>query len=214
MITTITLHEVLPDVFRGRTLCSEIWEHEVTFLQGKSYLIEAASGTGKSSLCSYIYGNRTDYQGNISIDDRIVRSLSPEELTRLWQQELAILFQELRLFPSLTAMENVWLKNQQTHYRTQAWIEQMFEHLGLADQQHQLVNTLSWGQQQRVAFIRLLCQPASFMLLDEPISHLDEPNARLMADILAAEQQQTGVGVIVTSVGKHLPMQYDALYRL
>jgi len=132
----------------------------------------------------------------------------------LWQQELAILFQELRLFPSLTAMENVWLKNQQTHYRTQAWIEQMFEHLGLTDQQHQLVNTLSWGQQQRVAFIRLLCQPASFMLLDEPISHLDEPNARLMADILAAEQQQTGVGVIVTSVGKHLPMQYDALYRL
>ena len=44
-----------------------------------------------------------------------------------------------------------------------------------------LPGTLSGGQQQRVAFIRMLCQPADFMLLDEPMSHLDERNAAVMA---------------------------------
>ena len=53
----IQLIDTLPNVFQNRTdVVSDIWQKEVTFEKGRIYLVEANSGTGKSSLCSYIYG--------------------------------------------------------------------------------------------------------------------------------------------------------------
>lgn len=76
------------------------------------------------------------------------------------------------------------------------------------------MSKLSFGQQQRVAFIRMLCQPADFMLLDEPMSHLDERNAAVMAGILLEEVRTNGTGVIVTSVGKRFEIEYDKVFSL
>ena len=73
---------------------------------------------------------------------------------------------------------------------------------------------MSFGQQQRVAFIRALCQPFDFIFLDEPISHLDDGNSRVMADILKEEVNKRGVGVVVTSIGKHLPLEYERVLKL
>ena len=73
---------------------------------------------------------------------------------------------------------------------------------------------LSLGQQQRVAFVRMLCQPADFYLLDEPVSHLDDENIRLMSDMLQQAQSATGAGVILTSIGRELPYHYDQVLKL
>ena len=60
-MTSIHLQQTLPEVFADRTsIISEIWHKDVIFSKGQSYLIEAASGTGKRSLCSYMYGERND----------------------------------------------------------------------------------------------------------------------------------------------------------
>ena len=54
---TIELQQTLPEVFAGRDrVISDVWHRQVAFQKGKIYLLEAASGTGKSSLCSFIYG--------------------------------------------------------------------------------------------------------------------------------------------------------------
>ena len=61
----IHLQHTLPQVFAGRdTVISQVWHQDIVFDKGKRYLIEASSGTGKSSLCSYIYGYRRDYQAS------------------------------------------------------------------------------------------------------------------------------------------------------
>lgn len=71
MIETISLRRVLPRVFRGseqeaQVKDSGIWlQEDVTFRKGCMYVIEAESGTGKSSLCSFVYGSRRDYDGEI-----------------------------------------------------------------------------------------------------------------------------------------------------
>lgn len=70
-----------------------------------------------------------------------------------------MLFQELRLFEELTAWENVQLKNSLTSYKKRSEIRQWFEELGIADKWDRKVGQMSFGQQQRVAFIRSLCQP-------------------------------------------------------
>ena len=114
----IHLQHTLPQVFAGRdTVISQVWHQDIVFDKGKRYLIEASSGTGKSSLCSYIYGYRRDYQGIISFDGRNIRSFSVGEWADVRKHSLSILFQELRIFPELTALENVLLKNRLTNHK-------------------------------------------------------------------------------------------------
>lgn len=212
---SIHLQQTLPQVFADRdAILSDVWHQDIAFHKEKHYLIEAASGTGKSSLCSYIYGYRYDYQGVINFDDRNIRSLSTDEWVDIRKHSLSILFQELRVFPELTAFENIQLKNQLTNYKKKKEILALFEALGMADKMNEQTARLSFGQQQRVAFIRSLCQPFDFIFLDEPVSHLDDGNGTVMGNLLTEEAGRQGAGVIVTSIGKHLQLHYDSILKL
>ena len=211
----IHLQHTLPQVFAGRdTVISQVWHQDIVFAKRKRYLIEASSGTGKSSLCSYIYGYRRDYQGIISFDGRNIRSFSVSEWADVRKHSLSILFQELRIFPELTALENVLLKNRLTNHKKKKEILALFEATGIPDKTDERAGKLSFGQQQRVAFIRSLCQPFDFIFLDEPISHLDNDNSAIMSRLLMEEAGKQGAGIIVTSIGKHLELEYDETFRL
>ncbi len=210
----IALQNTLPCVFEGRDVQSEIWLQDVTFQKGQTYLVEASSGTGKSSLCSYIIGYRKDYLGTILFDGKDIRQHSVSDWTSVRKNSLSLLFQELRLFPELTAMENVQIKNGLTGFKGRKEIEAWFERLGIADKTDAKVGRMSFGQQQRVAMIRALVQPFDFLMVDEPISHLDDVNSAIMCDIMMEEARRQGAGVIVTSIGKHMDMSYDKTFRL
>ena len=84
----------------------------------------------------------------------------------------------------------------------------MLELVGLSGLGQRFPSQLSGGQQQRVALIRALCQPFDFLFLDEPVSHLDEINANNMARVLTEEAMKQGAGIVVTSIGKHLELDY------
>ena len=204
----IELINTLPKVFDGRDpVPSQVWQCDLTLERGRHYLIVAESGTGKSSLCAYLYGYRVDYSGTMRFDGRDIRSLSVAEWCQVRQRHIAYLPQEMRLFPELTALENVQLKNRLTGHKTDREILDWFEALGIPDKVHSPVAKLSIGQQQRVAIIRTLCQPADFILLDEPVSHLDDANNRIVADMVQAEAQRQGAGIIATSVGNNLQLE-------
>lgn len=212
---TIHLRQTLPQVFADRdAITSDVWHQDLVLRKGERYLIEAASGTGKSSFCSFVYGYRHDYQGIINFDERNIRSLSVQEWVELRKHSLSMLFQELRIFPELTAMENVVLKNNLTGYKKRKEIIAFFEALGIADKMNQKAGKLSFGQQQRVAFIRALCQPFDFIFLDEPISHLDDENGTIMGRMLSEEADKQGAGVVVTSIGKHIELEYNKVWKL
>lgn len=212
---TIRLEHTFPAIFANRDeLNSEVWRQDVTFERGKQYLVEAASGTGKSSLCSYIYGYRNDYQGVMTFDGRNIRNLSTSDWTKMRQRHLSLMFQDLRLFPELTALENVQIKNRLTGFKKKKEILHWFEELGIPDKVNSKVGLMSFGQQQRVAMMRALCQPFDFLLSDEPISHLDDRNSQIMADIMVEEANRQGAAVIVTSIGKHMPLKYDHILKL
>lgn len=209
----IRLQQVLPQVFAGQdSIVSDVWHRDITFRKGEHCLVEAASGTGKSSLCSFLYGYRRDYEGIINFDGRNIRALSVAEWTEMRRRALSLQFQELRLFPELSALENVLLKNRLTNHRSRKKIRSLLDAVGLGDKMDEKTGRLSFGQQQRVAFVRCLCQPADFILLDEPVSHLDDPNATILARLLAEEAD--GAGIIVTSIGRRLPMNYQRILKL
>ena len=213
---TIQLNNTLPCVFAGHPgIHSDIWlQEDITLLRGKRYLICAESGTGKSSLCSYIYGYRQDYSGTIAFDGQDITRISVQQWCDLRRRHIAYLPQDMRLFGELTALENVELKNHLTGFKSRQDIHHLFEAMGIADKEDSLAAKLSIGQQQRVAIIRTLCQPCDFILLDEPVSHLDDENNRIVADLILQEAQRQGAGVIATSVGNHLQMDADKLFKL
>ena len=214
-MNNINLQQTLPNVFAEReSIVSEVWKKNLEFRKGEIYLIEADSGTGKSSLCSYIYGYRNDYQGTFNFDKENIRNLSVSKWVDVRKHSLSMLFQELRLFSELTALENIQLKNSLTGYKSKKEIEALFEAMGIDDKYNSKVGKLSFGQQQRVAFIRSLCQPFDFIFLDEPISHLDETNGQIMGNLLMQEVKKQGAGVIVTSIGKHIELNYNKIFKL
>jgi len=214
-VDKIYFKNVLPHVFANNgDIGSEVWQQDVEFTKGNTYLVEADSGKGKSTFCSYVIGYRHDYTGQIMFDDKDIKAMRVADWTRVRKQNISYLFQELRLFPELTAFENVEIKNRLTGFKTREEIESMFERLGINDKLNVKAGLMSFGQQQRVAMIRALVQPFDFILADEPISHLDDHNSQTMGEMMMEEARRQGAGVIVTSIGKHIDMRYDKVLRL
>ncbi len=209
-IDTITIRSLLPRVFRGmeateRIKNSQVWlVPELTFRRGCRLCIQAESGSGKSSLLSFIYGNRHDYDGDVLFDDEKSSAFDVDRWCRLRRENIALLPQEIRMFPELTVMQNLQLKNQLTNHKTADELMQLLERLGIAEKADKLLGQLSIGQQQRVAIIRAVCQPFDFIMLDEPVSHLDRNNNLIVASIIDEEATKQGAGVISTSVGNPL----------
>lgn len=220
IIDTITIKKLLPKVFQGmeessRIKESRIWEAPpFTFKRGCRICIHAESGGGKSSLLSFIYGNRNDYTGEIFFNDVNIRTLKINEWCDIRKSSIALLPQEMRLFPELTTLENIQLKNSLTNYKTNEEIAQMLSLLGILEKKDVPVSKISIGQQQRVAIIRTLCQPFDFIFLDEPVSHLDETNNRIVAKLVESEAIKNKAGIITTSVGNHLLLENPEFVNL
>lgn len=211
----IELVDALPAVFApDGGAGSQVWRREVGLLRGGSYLLSAASGAGKSSLCGYIFGCRRDYTGRIAFDGTDISTLSQKQWRETRLRHIAYLPQDMMLFPELTALENVELKNRLTRHKTGAQIMSLFEELGVADRAHSLAGQISIGQQQRVAIIRTLCQPFDFIMLDEPVSHLDPASNAAAAAVIAREARERGAGIIATSVGNDMGLTFDTRLRL
>ena len=220
MIKTIELQDALPRVFDGlqqeqRLRESQVWlRPSVLFEKTQSYLVFAESGTGKSSLCAFIYGLRRDYLGKILIDGVDIRNFTIKQWCDIRCRAIAYLPQEMRLFPELTAMENIRIKNSLTDYRSESEIMEMLDRLEIKEQADRRAGLLSLGQQQRVAIVRALCQPYDFLLLDEPVSHLDQRNNGIVARMIVDDARSRDASIIATSVGNHLALQPDFILHL
>ena len=211
----IHFRSVLPMVFEHQTgIESEIWNQDVTFEKGRLYLVEADSGKGKSTFCSYVVGFRRDYKGSVLFDERNVASFTKSDWVDMRLYHISHLFQELRLFPELTALENVQIKNNLTGFKSAQEIETMLDSVMAPEKKHQPVRTLSLGQRQRVAAVRALCQPFEFLLMDEPFSHLDNDTSRKVADMILREVQAQDAGMIVTALDKTDIFPFDVTLNL
>lgn len=213
---TIRIEQLIPlPLLEQELRDSDVWrKDDLIFQPGKNYLVTAPSGKGKTTLLSIIYGIRPDYQGEVYLDDRKITTLGWKAWSGIRKHTLSYIFQGLELFDNLTAMENIALKNSVTGYQPAERIEEMASRLGILPFLQRKSGILSFGQQQRVAIIRALCQPFTFLLADECFSHMDQENREKAFALIQEECQKQGAGLILTSLNHMESLKTDVRLML
>jgi ABC-type lipoprotein export system ATPase subunit len=213
----IQLQQVVPvplkEKFSQRP--SDIWNTGITFHSGDWIKIVAPSGTGKTTLMNILYKVRHDYEGSVKWNNDDLRHISGDELARLRQQNVSVIFQDLRLFENLTARENIELNRvlQKPYYEAPV-IDEMAASLGITHILHQRAGVCSYGEQQRIAIIRALVQPFEWLIMDEPFSHLDIANTKKAADLIAAECKKRSAGFVLTDLDEDSLFPYTQTFSL
>lgn len=214
----IQLHHLIPLPLREKLeqRDSDIWNKEVQFPPGQFIKIKAPSGTGKTTLIHYLYHVRYDYAGKVLVNGKLWQDYDKETLATMRQQQVSIIFQDLRLFEQLTALENIELKRVMLPqpYCTREKVEEMAARLQVTHVLQQSGRTLSYGERQRIAIIRALVQPFQWLLMDEPFSHLDEENAQRAAALIAEECRARQAGFILTDLDNDARFHYDVKMNL
>lgn len=213
----ILLDHIIPTPLKDRFSQngSDIWNRSVQFTQGEYIKIKAPSGTGKTTLVHILYQIRHDYEGRIMMNDRPATTLTGDTLALVRQKQISIIFQDLRLFPQLTARENIDLKRviQKPFYESSV-ISEMADELGITNILDQEAGLCSYGEQQRIAIIRSLMQPFEWLIMDEPFSHLDISNTNKAAALIARECLKRNAGFIITDLDEDNHFVYSRQLHL
>ena len=206
----LSLQGVIPVPLREKVTVNKsgMWNTSVSFTKGEHVFIQAPSGTGKTTLVHILYGLRKDYEGTVSWNDKPLNTTDNEGLAALRTRNVSVIFQDMRLFPDLTAWENLEIKRRLTSTVTEAQAHEWLERLGLKDKKNSMGNTLSYGEQQRVAIVRALMQPFDWLLMDEPFSHLDHANTKKAIDLISEVVEQHHAGMLLADLDENTYFPY------
>ena len=181
--------------------------HNVSLMipKGDFVFLTGASGAGKSTLLKLLYAERAPSRGQIIIDSQNISRLTRSELPYL-RRSIGIVFQDFRLLPNRTVMENVAITLEVLGLGRKEILERVartLKQVGLEQRMHVTPCRLSGGEQQRVALARALVNEPKILLADEPTGNLDDENkARILA--ILKEANCHGTTILVASHDRRL----------
>lgn len=148
--------------------------------KGEVVCIVGASGAGKSTLLYILSSLEQADQGQLFFDGQDVSALSSKQLASYRNHKIGFVFQFHHLLPEFTAIENIsipgWIAKKPRKQIEDRAIE-LLDFMGLADKKDKKPNTLSGGEQQRIAVARALINNPALIFADEPTGNLDSENA-------------------------------------
>ncbi len=191
---------------------------------GSFHFLTGPSGAGKSSLLRLLYMSELPTKGNINLFGRNTSELKRDDLPAM-RRRLGVVFQDFRLIPHLTALENaslpLRLAGAEDRQIRQHVIE-LLDWVGLHGRLNAMPHELSGGEQQRVAIARAVVNKPSLLLADEPTGNVDDEAAlkllhlfvelnRMGTTILLATHQPS----LVEKIGKpSLHLRHGKLYSV
>ena len=188
---------------------NSIWGNEIELLPSKKIMLNASSGKGKSTFTTTVFGLRKDYSGTLTYDNVDIQTMTVDEWTEIRKTKLAVVFQDLQLFPKLSVKENLFLKNSLTDTFSEKELIDQLTRLEIDNKWDQKCGLLSMGQQQRVAIVRALAQPFKWLIMDEPFSHLDEVNTQKCLKLIDERATKLNAGFVLTTLGDNHNFNFD-----
>ncbi len=199
-------------------------------IQGLSFSVEQDSivsligpnGAGKTSVFNCLTGFYRPDSGRITFADRSIMGLKPHRITR---RGMARTFQNLRLFKSMTVLENVMSG---MHCRTSAgalgailgspsqrreetairrFSEECLDFVGILDKKHWIASNLPYGDQRRVEWARALATKPRLLLFDEPAAGLNHTEKKELITLIRSIRDELGITILLIEHDMGLVMQ-------
>lgn len=170
---------------------------ELAFETGQFITLYGPSGAGKTSTLRMIAGLMTPDRGRIAFREEVWFDADQRINLKPQDRKIGFVFQDYALFPNMTVLQN--LEFAAPPSGKPPIIAELIEIMELGALQHRLPGTLSGGQQQRVALARALVQQPQLILLDEPLSALDQEIRSKLQDYLLLVHQNYALTTILVS---------------
>jgi len=190
--TNLSLNN-LTKVYDGRVRAVDNVNLDVQ--EGEFVTLVGPSGCGKSTTLRMIAGFIQPTSGSIAMNGQDITALSPD------QRDIGMVFQSIALFPHMTVAENIsyGMKVSDESFTQEEMderVEEMLELIEMPETADRYPEQLSGGQQQRIGLARSLALQPEILLLDEPLSALDEKLREQMQTELTKIQQELGVTTV------------------
>jgi putative ABC transport system ATP-binding protein len=184
--------------------------HAVTALRGVSLtvdpgevvLLEGPSGSGKTTLLAVAAGLLTPERGQVYVAGRPLAQLDAAARRRLRARSIGLVFQHANLLPGLTAVENVALQAMLAEISSDEAMRRAYdllERLGLTAVAGRRPESISGGEEQRLAVARAVIHRPSVVLADEPTASLDTVAGRQVAELLLRLGAADGAAVVLAT---------------
>jgi putative ABC transport system ATP-binding protein len=173
----------------------------LTIAPGEMLALLGPSGSGKTTLLLLIAALMQPEQGLIRYGDHEVSSMTESQASEYLLREVGFIFQNSRLMPRVSAVDNaarkLMLSGQGTQAKARAitWLERV----GLGDRLYRPPEKLSGGERQRVAIARALASGPGLILADEPTGHLDSARSREIIELLRSIARERGACVLLVT---------------
>lgn len=187
------------------------------FPGGRFFVIIGKSGVGKSSLLNLISGIDLPDKGSIRIGGMNVSKMNDSQRTIFRRKHIGFIYQFFNLIPVLTVLENVTLVCEldgmsPNVYRKRA--DDLLEQVGLYNLRNHYPDTLSGGEQQRVAIVRALVNDPDILLADEPTGNLDLETGRVVLEMIADLAKKNNKTLIMVTHSPEAVTYADQVFRV
>ena len=178
-------------------------------LAGETLALRGESGSGKSTLLHIAGALELPDGGSVEIAGRDLSKMDDAERAAVRRRDVAIIFQQFNLIPSLTVASNITFQANLSGPVDKTKIEKIVSALGLADQMKKYPEALSGGQQQRVAIARALVAEPKLLLADEPTGNLDEKTAQAVLEQMLKLVAETDTALMVVTHSQNVAARMD-----
>jgi lipoprotein-releasing system ATP-binding protein len=156
---------------------------DLTITESEVISIVGASGAGKTTLLQILGTlDKPDYtvETELIINGQSIKSLNDKSLAKFRNKNIGFIFQFHQLLPEFTALENICIPafiNGTPKAKAEKRAKELLDYLGLSERMHHKPNSMSGGEQQRVAVARALINQPNIIFADEPSGNLDSASA-------------------------------------
>lgn len=178
-----------------RGVSFEVYLNEFVAVRGRS-------GSGKSTVLNLACGIDDPTSGEVRVAGKSIGTMTEREKTALRRTRVGMVFQFFNLIPTLNVLENAllpaYLASQYSSKKRER-AKTLLERIGLADRAYAYPETLSGGEQQRLAIVRAVINDPQIILADEPTGNLDTENAHDIMDSLQQFSRMEGKTVLMVT---------------